>query len=151
MTRGNDADRALVAVRRVRAAREQDSRLGLARALAERARREEAAAQAADRLTAAEPFSAGNVEDFHTSAAQGAYLAADLADARNSAARSGTIAAEAGRRWQQDRRATRVVELLLGRRAEQRRLDQARADARELDEIAGRAWLRSRNSSGGRG
>jgi flagellar biosynthesis chaperone FliJ len=37
-----------------------------------------------------------------------------------------------------------VVELLLERHAEQRRAEQARAEAREVDDIAGRAWLRSR-------
>jgi flagellar export protein FliJ len=146
MTGRHDPDRALAAVRRVRASREQDSRLGLARALAERTRREEAVEVAADRLTAARSFGAGSVRDFLASTARGAALATNLADARRSAVRAGTIAAEAGHHWQQDRKAVRVVELLLERRAEQRRADQARAEARELDDIAGQTWLRFRSS-----
>lgn len=141
---GPQADRALNAVRRVREAREQDSRYGLARALAERSRREELAAQAADRLAQGTPFGAGAVGDFLTEVGRGAWLAEDLAAARRSADQAATVAAEAGHRWQRDRAATRVVELLLERHAEQRRADRARAEAREVDDIAGRGWLRSR-------
>ena len=138
------ADRALNAVRRVREARERDSRYGLARALSERSRREEIAAQAAARLAEAASVQDGGVTDFLAQVDRGAWLAEDLAAARRSADQAVTVAAEAGHRWQRDRAAARVVELLLERHAEQRRAEQARAEAREVDDIAGRAWLRSR-------
>ncbi len=142
MTAARDADRALAAVQRVRRAREQDSRLGLAAALAEQARREQAAALAAGRLVDATPFQSGSVGDFLVRAAHGARLAADTAAARARADRAGTVAAESMHRWRRDRVATRVVELLLERHAAQRRADRARVEARELDDIAGQAWLR---------
>ncbi|HET7355635.1 MAG TPA: hypothetical protein VFJ09_03060 [Nocardioidaceae bacterium] len=141
---GARADRALNAVRRVREARERDSRYGLARALAERSRREGIAAQAAERLRTSAAVRDGHVADFLSQVGRGAWLAEDLAAARRSADQAATVAAEAGHRWQRDRAATRVVELLLERHAEHRRAEQARAEAREIDDIAGQGWLRSR-------
>ena len=143
---GRHADRALAAVRRVREARERDSRYGLARALAERSGREQAAGQAADRLRTAGTIRDGDVSDFQAQIARGAWLAEDLAATRRSAEQAATVAAEAGHRWQRDRAATRVVELLLERHAEQRRAEQARAEAREVDDIAGQRWLRGRDA-----
>ena len=140
------ADRALAAVRRVREARERDSRYGLARALAERSRREQVAEQAAERLRAAGTVRDGDLADFRVQIARGAWLADDASATRRSAEQAATVAAEAGHRWQRDRTATRVVELLLERHAEQRRAEQARAEAREVDDIAGQRWLRGRDA-----
>jgi flagellar biosynthesis chaperone FliJ len=147
MTGRGDTDLALAAVRRVRAARERDSRLGLAHALAERDRRAQAVQEAGDRLAAAAPFTGGSSGDFLTAVAAGSWLAQDLAETRVRAERAGVLAAEAGHRWQQDRRAIRVVELLLERHAEQRRAERVRAEARELDDIAGQGWLRTRGGA----
>lgn len=140
------ADRALAAVRRVREARERDSRYGLARALAERGRREQVAEQAAERLRAAGTVRDGDLTDFRAQIARGAWLAEDVSATRRSAEQAATVAAEAGHRWQWDRTASRVVELLLERHAEQRRAEQARAEAREVDDIAGQRWLRARDA-----
>lgn len=143
-------DRALAAVARVRGARERDSRLGLAHALAERSRRERAATLAADRVVDAACFGAGTPADYVAHAVRGAWLAEEMAEARRTAERAAVVAAEAGHHWRADRMRTRVVELLLERHAEQRRAERARAESRLLDEIAGQAWLRSRTGDGPR-
>jgi hypothetical protein len=107
------ADRGLVAVRRVREARERDSRAGLEQALAETRQRAATAEVSRARLAAAPTFGSGTAE-------------------------------EARRRWGLDRRAVRTVELLLERRAAERRADRARREAADLDELAAQGWLRTR-------
>jgi hypothetical protein len=43
-----------------------------------------------------------------------------------------------------DRQAVRTVELLLERRADERRAELARREAVDLDELASQGWLRNR-------
>lgn len=137
-------NRGLNAVRRVRSARERDSRIGLQRALANRREREAQSEAARQRLETEPSFATGSADAFRGHR----LLLAGLADAHTQkqqlAASSATVAEESQRRWQMDRTGVRAVELLLERRAEERRAELARHEARELDDIAGQAWQRRR-------
>jgi flagellar protein FliJ len=140
--RTHEQDRGLTAVRRVRSARETDSRIGLQHALAETRRKQEHAALLEARLDGATPFATGTAAEF-TSHAQ---LLSALADAgrkaREAAAAGERVADEATRRWQHDRTEVRVVDLLLERRASDRAAERARREAAELDDLAAAGWLR---------
>lgn len=139
------ADRGLRAVARVRSVREQDSRLGLQQALARLA---ELVAQARALRT--------ELDDAVRGLATGSYAGAEFAarraavDALGHALRETEDAAEVTRtlvlgareRWQLDKSRLRAVEILLEHREEERRRERQRAEARELDDVAGRAWLR---------
>lgn len=136
-------DRALEAVRRVRRARERDSRIGLVQARADTRRREVAAAAARDRLTGAPPFTAGDPVEFRAHASLLRALA-DAVGRRDEEVRTSRVVAdEADRRWAGDRQAVRTVDLLLDRRAEERRHAHRRREATRLDELAAQGWLRT--------
>ncbi len=54
------------------------------------------------------------------------------------------MAEESRNRWQHDRQQRVVVERLLERRHEERRVERSRREAHELDDLASQAWLRRR-------
>jgi flagellar FliJ protein len=137
-------DRGLRAVRRVREARERDSRIGLQQALAATRHREAEAELARDRLASRPPFEAGSAEEFRVYSSLVRALAESVGEKEEAVRRSAAVADEARRRWGLDRQAVRTVELLLERRAEERRQERARREAAELDELAGQGWLRNR-------
>jgi hypothetical protein len=145
----HEQDRALGAVRRVRTAREQDSRIGLQVALATSRQRRREAERANARLVQAPRFGVGSLTEFHghvlhvTALAQAELLAADRAESSRAVAQEATV------RWQRDRTALRVVDLLLERRAEERADERDRREARELDDLAAQGWLRA-EAGGGR-
>jgi hypothetical protein len=141
-------DRSLTAVRRVREARERDSRLGLQRALAASRQRDAEARQAAARLAAEPAFGSGTPIDLTAHVARTTWLAAEQADAVRRADASRAVAAEAAHHWQLDRQQVRVVDLLLDRRARARAEERARREARELDDLAAQGWLRRSLESG---
>lgn len=134
--------RGLAAVRRVRAAREKDSRIGLQQALATARQRETEVEQAHRRLQETPRFQSGTAEEFavHMTLLRG--LSGSLADRIQQLRTSSTVADEAQRRWRQDRQALRTSELLLERRAAERSAARARHEATALDELASQAWLR---------
>ena len=143
---GTDAarasNRALVAVRRVRDARERDSLIGLQQALtATRERAAEAEASRA-RLAEAPVFGTGTAEEFRAYAVRLQALAEAVTAKEEQVRRSTSVAEEARRRWGMDRQAVRTVEVLLDRRAEEHRAEQNRREAADLDELAGQGWLR---------
>ncbi len=142
--RPHEQDRGLTAVRRVRAAREDDSRIGLQRALAESHRRAEEADRRRAGLEAAPAFAAGSVLDFHRHSQRLTAMAEATRTAGDAAATSARVADEAGRRWQHDRTEVRAVDLLLQRRAEVRTAERERREAHELDDLAAVGWLRRR-------
>jgi hypothetical protein len=135
-------DRGLHAVRRVRSVRENDSRIGLQRALAERQAKAEAADRADEALRVAPPFTTGAVGDFVAHARGLDALATSARASRSAAESSARVADEATRRWQHDRTEVRVAELLLERRAAERAAEQERRTAAELDDLASAGWLR---------
>jgi flagellar export protein FliJ len=136
-------DRGLRAVRRVREARERDSRIGLQQALAETRLRETEAAAARARLADAPVFGHGTAAEFvgHTLLVHA--LAESVVRKDEEVRRSTVVAEEARRRWGLDRQAVRTAELLLERRAEERRRERARREAADLDELATQGWLRA--------
>ena len=146
--RKNTADRGLVAVARVREFRERDSRLGLQHAQNLARQREREAAQLQFALDQAPAFTEGSTgqfvvaRQFLTSMAARAQLAA--ADARSCR----MVADEARVRWQADKTRLRAVEYLLNKRSEARRYEAARKEARELDDVAGRLWIRRHGENG---
>lgn len=140
--RVHESDRALAAVRRVREARERDSRLGLQQALATSRARDAAADRTRARVEHAPAFGTGTPADFWLHAQRGAALAQAATDAAEQAETGRLVAEEAAGRWRHDRQQVRVVDLLLDRRAEERRLERARREERELDDLAAQGWLR---------
>jgi flagellar export protein FliJ len=140
----HEQDRGLAAVRRVRAAREDDSRIGLQRALAESRRRAEEADRLRTGLEAAPAFAAGSVLDFHRHSQRLTALAEATRAAGDAAATSARVADEAAGRWQHDRTEVRAVDLLLQRRAEVRAAERDRRETHELDDLAAVGWLRRR-------
>ena len=140
-------DRGLLAVRRVRTAREHDSLVGLQHALAESRRRAEHADRLRDQVAAAAGFAAGTSIDFrrHTEAIT---LLAQACQAADDAAATGLrVADEARLRWKRDRTEVRVVDLLLERRAAERAAERTRRETAELDDLAAVAWLRRRTET----
>jgi len=140
----HEQDRGLTAVRRVRSARENDSRIGLQHAHAESRRKEAEAARLSTQLKTAPGFTAGTVLDFRLHTQRLTGLAEAGARAEDAAATSARVADEAGSRWQHDRTEVRVVDLLLERRVAARAAERTRREAVELDDLAAVGWLRRR-------
>lgn len=138
------ADRGLTAVRRVREARERDSRVGLQQALAATRQRTAEAEASRARLEAAPSFRSGSAEEYRAYSLLVRALAESVVEKEEAVRRSTAVADEARRRWGMDRQAVRTVELLLERRAEERRADRARRESADLDELAAQGWLRNR-------
>ena len=146
MSTAAEEDRALAALRRVRDSREQDSRFGLQQALHAVRLRDEEAEVARSRRAATLSFGAGSLADFHAYRTFTAGMARAEEVATDRARSSRLVADEAERRWQHDRQEVRVVDLLLERRAQQRRAERARREAAELDDLATQSWLRRRSA-----
>ncbi|WP_370290448.1 flagellar FliJ family protein [Nocardioides sp.] len=135
-------DLGLGAVERVRSVRETDSRIGLQRVLGE-----ESAAVA--RLAGIEDgLAERRVPALTTPSALRGHLAElenitlHLAEARSEVRTAAIVSAEARSRWSADRARLAAVEHLLARRAETRRAEAARREAREADDLAAQAWAR---------
>lgn len=141
-----EEDRGLHAVRRVRSAREQDSRIGLQHAIADSNLRAGEAARARTALVEAVPFIAGSTQEFRSHAGRGLALAEDISRADLAAGASRRVADEASRRWQVDRTRVRTVDVLLERRAVARAEKRRRHEVAEQDDLAATAWLRRQGS-----
>lgn len=142
--RDGHPDAGMLAVARVRGVREQDSRLGLRRAVddeREAARRLDAVRE---RLDAAEVAPHGSLAGFLTARATGTALAEETALADTALGVAGTVRAAARDHWQRDRTRLAAVELLLERREEARRAERARREAAEIDDLVAARWLRAR-------
>jgi flagellar FliJ protein len=139
---GNQQDRALHALRRVRASREEDSRIGLQQAIRAARTREDELEAARRRRADAPGFGTGAVADFQAHVREGIGLAELAATAEERVESGRMVAAEAERRWISDRQDLRTVELILERRAAARAHERARREARMLDDFAGQSWLR---------
>lgn len=137
-------DPGLHAVARVRGVRETDSRLGLQQALAEQRQRELSLASLEDRLRNAPAFEIGTATAFIAQRQALATLGQWVTTAGEEVASARTITGEARVRWQQDKTRLSAVEMLLERRAAERRAERDRAEARDLDEVAAQLWQRTR-------
>lgn len=147
----HDDDRGLAAVRRVRVARENDSRIGLQHALGDRRTTAAAAARAQERLVTAAPFGTGGAAQFHLHRQVLTALADDRRSTADAAAVSDRVADEARRRWVADRTSVRVADLLLERRAEARAAERLRRETADLDDLAAAGWLRRATAETGAG
>lgn len=137
-----DDDRGLQAVARVRGVRERDSKLGLqmaAQIVRDRVRDLEGRREALD---ATPTFTAGSGSEFLRDRQALTAMAGAVSQAAGSVEAGRTVAAEALGRWQHDRSRLRAVELLGERRAQRRREEGQRTEAKVLDEVGGRVWLR---------
>lgn len=141
-------DAGLRAVARVRQAREEDARIGLQQARGEEAARHAAAAELQRQLIARRASGAMRAGEFVTHHAWVSAVGSALSDAEEQARAAGTVAGEAEARWRSDRARLEAMEVLLERRLTERREAKARAEARELDDIAGQQWARRRAAGG---
>jgi flagellar FliJ protein len=140
MTAAGDAG--MRAVARVRGVREQDSRIGLQQALAEQRLHESRAADLRHRVENAGAFAGGSVASYVALRASLDALSHVLLAAEEDTATSRTISESAYVRWQHDKTRLSAVEVLLERRAAERRAQVSRREARELDEVAVQLWQR---------
>jgi flagellar protein FliJ len=138
-------DAGMLAVARVRGVREQDSRIGLQQALHEQRAHETRVADLRHRIRSAGTFGAGSAGSFLALRASLDALGAVLRAAEEQAAASRTVSESAYAHWQHDKARLAAVEVLLERRAEARRVEVARRDARDLDEMSVQTWQRRRN------
>ena len=144
MARDTDPDAGMRAVARVRGVREQDSRLGVARAAAderESARRLEAVVA---RLASASAPPVADPGAYAVARRAAAALAADVTASRAALASAATLATLAREHWQRDRTRLSAVELLLERRAEHRRAERLRRERVEVDDLVAARWMRAR-------
>lgn len=140
----HEDDRGINAVRRVRSVREQDSRLGLQQAVTERRTAGARVSDLRGKLIAADSFASGTSASFLAARTALTSLTGALSDAQQRWETSRTVTEAAQDRWRHDRTRLAAIDLLLERRAEVRRAERARLDARQLDELAVQRWLRRR-------
>jgi flagellar export protein FliJ len=132
----------MLAVARVRAVRERDSRIGLQQAMDEQRRQERYLAELGDRLDQALKFDGGSVATFLNVRAGYQALTHEIGTATAGLQSARTITDSAREHWKRDKTRLSAVELLLERRAQQRRAERRRAEARELDDIVAQRWHR---------
>ena len=135
-------DRGLHAVARVREVRERDSRLGLQQARREQEARERRLAQLEDAVREHGSFVSGDMRQFVALRASLAALRQVTTQARAELDAAVLVATSAQAHWQGHHTQLSAVESLLERRADDRRVEAGKADAHELDDVAGRLWLR---------
>lgn len=140
MARARDAG--MRAVARVRAVREQDSRIGLQQALREQRAHERDAEELRRQISATDTFALGSAASYVALRASLDALGQVLRRAEADTATSRTVSEAAFGRWQEDRTRLSSVEMLLERRAAERQTEVARREARDLDEVAAQRWLR---------
>lgn len=135
-------DPGLRAVERVRGVREQDSRLGLQRALRDLAEREAALARLEESIRTFGGAASGDMAQFAAIRQSLLSLRYAVAEARDAVGSARSVAVDAHAHWSTDKSRLGAVEGLLERRAEERAVEAGRAQAQQLDDIAGQAWLR---------
>ena len=139
----NRPDPGLRAVARVRAVRERDSRLGLTQALTEEQQGAARVEQLQEKLQSTPPAPSGEVTAFLRAAADRAARAAAVSSARADLESARVVAMSARERWLADQQRLAAVETLLERRAQERALEQRRADDKAQDETGGNVWRRN--------
>ncbi len=137
-------DTGLKAVARVRGVREADSRIGLRLALTEYRAAQNRVDELRHQMAAADTFGAGSAAEFLALRESLRLLGEVLVAAEQDCAGTRTISEAALAQWRSDKARLSAIELLLERRAAERRTEQARREARELDELAAQRWVRAR-------
>lgn len=128
---------------RVRRIRERDSRTGLATALEEERRAAAEVARTEEFLATLRPPALGDPLQYAAHQHATAALGEALARARADLATAHRITLAARDRWRADRSRLAAVESLVERRAEVRRTEQRRREARELDAVGEDLWRRA--------
>lgn len=147
-SRRHPDDAGLHAVARVRGVREQDSRTGLQQANRELAEASGRVAELEESVRrAADVAPSSGADSWVAARATLVALSSRITAAREGVSMSRTVAEAALARWQSDRARLEAVELLLERRAADRRTDAARAAARELDDLAAQRHARQAGGS----
>lgn len=136
-------DAGMRAVARVRGVREHDSRLGLRRAVDDEREAGRRLSALEDRLAGTGPAD-GDVGSFLLARAAARALASETSAARAALGAAGTVTTAARTHWQRDRTRLSAVELLLERRAEERRSERERRERAEVDDLVSARWLRAR-------
>lgn len=142
-------DAGLRAVARVRNVRETDSRIGLRTAWQESRAAQHRVDELRGQLEQANGFSTGSAASFLALRQSLQILGDVLIAAEHDRDASQLISDTAYAHWQRDRTRLAAVENLLERRADARRTEVARKEARELDDIAAQRWLREAGRRGG--
>ena len=137
-------DRGLIAVARVREISERASRVALERAMAAVREQEAQLRRREADLARARLFEIGTVADFQLAHRAASFLVQSVRGAERALSETQSVAMEAHTAWSRDKAQLRAVELLLERREQRRRDERERLERNELDEMAGRAWARSR-------
>lgn len=140
-------DAGLHAVARVRAIRERDSLLGLQASLAEEQQAQQRVV-AMDQRLATWSAPTGTTSAFLAARASGLALAHGASLARTAAETAHTFTLASQDHWRRDKTRLSAVERLLERRADERRAEAARREAREADELASVRWLRDHTTMG---
>lgn len=142
-------DRGLAAVARVRAIRENDSRIGLQLVLAEQAAVAARLAELTRRLATAPVPTQTTPAALLAQRTALAEVGHQIRDARAARATAEVVSAEARARWGDDRARLAAVEHLLEVRATGRRTEAAKREARESDDLAAQRWARTTTGSAG--
>ncbi|WP_181313150.1 flagellar FliJ family protein [Nocardioides campestrisoli] len=140
-------DRGMRAVERVRSVRERDSRLGLQQATAERDRQQARLDALEQQLHDSSAWTSGETWSYLALRGSLLGLGESIARAEQEVAAAQRIAESAAAHWGQDRTRLAAVENLLARRAEARRTERARREARELDDISAQLWTRQQGAA----
>lgn len=135
-------DRGLHAVSRVRDVRERDSRLGLQQALREQAALQARVTELEETMRVHGSFVAGDMSQFVALRQSLDMLREAVGEARHEAEAADVITASARAHWLHDKTRLSAVEGLLERRADERRTEAQAKETHELDDVAGRLWLR---------
>jgi flagellar protein FliJ len=136
-------DPGLHAVARVRGLRERDSRLGLQRARADELEATAAVERLEGLLAGLDGRADGDAGEFVAVRAIYLQVGEALTEVRRDEQAAHLVALDAAVRWRSDHARLGAVEGLLERRAAARAVEARRAEDRELDDVAGRLWLRA--------
>lgn len=147
-TPDQDPDAGMRAVARVRGVREQDSRLGVARAAADEREAARRLHAVGERLAATSDPASADPASYAAWRTAAASVAVEVTASRAALASATRLTAMARDHWQHDKTRLSAVELLLERRAEQRRADRLRRERIEVDDLVAARWLRARAVTG---
>ena len=129
-------DAGMLAVARVRAVRERDSRLGLQQAIDEQRRHEASLVELGRRLDEALRFDAGSRRELPARCAPATRRSPSRSAPRPRELQTARTITESARdHWRRDKTRLSAVELLLERRTDERRAEQRRREVRELDDL----------------
>lgn len=142
-----DLDRGMHAVKRARSVREQDSRIGLQQALREHTQRRMRLESLQAQMTEASAWRDGDVSSYLVRRHGLLALGEAIVSATGAVEAARQIVDSAHAHWSSDKVRLSAVESLLERRAEERRVERARREAVELDDIATQLWTRNRRST----